>query len=222
MSPAASPTTERVSGRKGYPEVVDGIRHRRNKSLPGATNLSNPSDEVANVAAAISSGKSLDTDQMRAFSNIIHEELDAIHAELRGKCSMTKNYYPHNLTLSNWAEWTCFPTLVYELEYPRQERIDWSYVAEKTSATFGVLAIMQVISQTYIYPLIREAVRMKDAGLSLEERWQEFPYLVLDMLFPLLLEQLLTWYVIWECVLNVLAEVTCFADRGFYGNWWSS
>lgn len=42
------------------------------------------------------------------------------------------------------------------------------------------------------------------------------------MLFPLLLEQLLTWYLIWECVLNVLAELTYFADRGFYGNWWSS
>jgi sterol O-acyltransferase len=25
-----------------------------------------------------------------------------------------------------------------------------------------------------------------------------------------------------ECVLNVLAELTCFADRGFYGDWWNS
>lgn len=25
-----------------------------------------------------------------------------------------------------------------------------------------------------------------------------------------------------ECVLNVLAEVTRFADRGFYGDWWNS
>ena len=27
---------------------------------------------------------------------------------------------------------------------------------------------------------------------------------------------------IWECLLNVLAEVTRFADRGFYGDWWNS
>lgn len=45
---------------------------------------------------------------------------------------------------------------------------------------------------------------------------------VSDMLFPMLLEQLLSWYVIWECLLNVLAEVTRFADRGFYGPWWNS
>jgi sterol O-acyltransferase len=31
-----------------------------------------------------------------------------------------------------------------------------------------------------------------------------------------------TWYVIWECILNLLAEVTYFADRGFYADWWNS
>ncbi|KAI7127092.1 acyl-CoA/sterol acyltransferase [Hortaea werneckii] len=63
---------------------------------------------------------------------------------------------------------------------------------------------------------------MKEAGMPIEERWREFPFIVSDMLFPLLIEQLLTWYLIWECILNVLAEVTRFADRGFYGDWWNS
>jgi len=63
---------------------------------------------------------------------------------------------------------------------------------------------------------------MKNAGLPLPERWREFPWIVLEILFPLLLEQLLSWYVIWECCLNVLAELTHFADRGFYGDWWNS
>jgi sterol O-acyltransferase len=65
-------------------------------------------------------------------------------------------------------------------------------------------------------------VQMKEQGMSLEQRWKEFPWIVGDMLFPLLLEQLMTWYVIWECILNVLAELTLFADRGFYGDWWNS
>lgn len=42
------------------------------------------------------------------------------------------------------------------------------------------------------------------------------------MIFPMLLESLLSFYVIWECLLNVLAELTRFADRGFYGPWWNS
>ncbi|KAJ9621644.1 Sterol O-acyltransferase 2 (Sterol-ester synthase 2) [Taxawa tesnikishii (nom. ined.)] len=79
-----------------------------------------------------------------------------------------------------------------------------------------------VISQAYIYPPVAHTVRMKEAGMSLQERWNEYPWIVSDLLFPLLLEQLLSWYVIWECVLNVVAELTRFADRGFYGDWWNS
>jgi len=177
---------------------------------------------VANVATAMESGESLDTDQMQAFERIIQAEIAGLDVELRGKCLSGDNAYPKNLNIRNFADWTCLPTLVYELEYPRQDQINWWYVAEKTAATFGTIGVMMVISQAYIYPSVAETVRMKEAGMSLQERWNELPWLVSDMLFPLLLEQLLSWYVIWECVLNVLAEVTRFADRGFYGDWWNS
>lgn len=223
-SPVSSPKAERNNSFT-TPDSPNNLRHRRHKSTPGSpekTNLSTESQEVASVSAALNSDNSLDSDQMDAFRGIISTELEALDEELRGKCSISQNYYPSNLTLFNWAEWTCMPTLVYELEYPRQDKINWGYVAEKTGAIFGVLIIMQTISQAFIYPPMKEAFALKERGISLEERWQEFPYLVLDMLFPLLLEQLLTWYLIWECVLNVLAELTYFADRGFYGNWWSS
>lgn len=32
----------------------------------------------------------------------------------------------------------------------------------------------------------------------------------------------LAWYLIWETILNVLAELTHFADRNFYDAWWNS
>lgn len=157
MSPVSSPVASPVGKRNSTSSIGDepnGVRHRRHKSLPAAaevTNLSSDSDEVASVAAAISSSQTLDQEQMNTFRNIITSELDALDIELQGKCSATKNYYPSNLTVFNWAEWTFMPTLVYELEYPRQDKIDWGYVAEKTGAIFGVLIIMQTISQAYIY-----------------------------------------------------------------------
>lgn len=174
------------------------------------------------MASALESGEPLDTDQIQAFTRLLNTELTILDEELRGKCTTTDNVYPKNLTISNLVEWTCLPTLVYELEYPRQERINWWYVAEKSAATLGVIWIMIILSQAYIYPVVIETVRQKEAGMSLDQRWKEFPWVVSDMLFPLLLEQLLAWYVIWECLLNVLAEVTRFADRGFYGDWWNS
>lgn len=206
------------------PSSASGLSRRRHSLGPkDSTNLKREKSEISTIAAAIESGEPLDDEQLHAFSSIMRSEIGFLDAELAGKCSQgnTSNY-PNNLTLSNFADWTVLPTLVYELEYPRQERINWWYVAEKTAATFGTIWVMMVISQAYIYPAVHATVIMKEDGMTLQERWKQFPWILSDMLFPLLLEQLLAWYVIWECVLNVLAEITRFADRGFYGDWWNS
>ena len=55
--------------------------------------------------------------------------------------ALRAKFRARNLNLKNFVEWTCFPTLVYELEYPREEKIKWWYVAEKTAATFGVFGV---------------------------------------------------------------------------------
>lgn len=201
----------------------EGLTHRRRSFGPKySTNLHKEHSEIASMAKAIEAGEPLDAEQIEAFHRVLTTEITILEEELRGKCTTTGKCYPKNLTFYNFAEWTCLPTLVYELEYPRLERINWWYVAEKSAATLGVIWIMIIISQAYLYPVVIEIVHQKEAGMSLEQRWREFPWAVFDMLFPLLLEQLLAWYVIWECLLNVLAEVTKFADRGFYGDWWNS
>jgi sterol O-acyltransferase len=91
---------------------------------------------------------------------------------------------------------------VYELEYPRQESVNWFYVAEKATATFGVIGVMIVVSTAYIYPVCQSIVQMKEDGIPLEERLKEFPWAFSDLLFPFMMEYLLSWYVIWECVVS--------------------
>ncbi|GAB7355435.1 hypothetical protein MBLNU459_g5944t2 [Dothideomycetes sp. NU459] len=240
-SPAPTPSSS--TGLQLDGTAQSGSLKRRPSMGPrNSTDLGNEKSDVAHVAAAMETGKALNSSQMQSFERIMQDELNTLDKELQGKSTSAAQAYPNNLTIGNFADWVFLPTLVYELEYPRQERINWMYVLEKTVATFGVLGVMQVISQAYIYPPVAETVRMKEAGLSLEERWYELPWIISDMLFPLLLEQLLTWYLIWvsgtsavfcgyvdadgfcaqECMLNVLAELTRFADRGFYGDWWNS
>ncbi|OBW63658.1 MAG: Piwi-domain-containing protein [Aureobasidium pullulans] len=221
-SAPTSPQTISPAVTSALEHVDSGDKKRRPGALWTATNLENETSDVASVATAMQSGQPLTSQQMQAFQRIIEEEIATLDRELKGKAQSDEKAYPNNLTFANFADWTILPTLVYELEYPRQERINWWYVLEKSMATFGTMCVMQVISQAYIYPPVAETVRMKEAGMSLEERAKQMPWIVSDMLFPLLLEQLLSWYVIWECVLNVLAELTCFADRGFYGDWWNS
>ena len=225
--PTSPASPERSSTSTGVDQLDlkrDGKPKKRRPSMGirTSTNFNTEKSDVASVASAIASGQPLDAPQMQAFREVMQSEIDDLTRELQGKSQAEAKAYPRNLTLGNHAEFICLPTLVYELEYPRQDRINWWYVLEKTVATFGTLCVMMVISQAFIYPPVAKTVQMKEAGMPIEERWREFPYVVSDMLFPLLIEQLLTWYVIWECILNVLAEVTRFADRGFYGDWWNS
>jgi sterol O-acyltransferase len=227
MDPVASPSTGMMSHRTSpssieLPKKNSVLQRRRSLGAKTSTNLKAEPSEIAPIAKAIDSGEALDEEQLHAFSRAIRSEIEVLVEDLNGKCTNGTNCYPKNLTISNWLDWTCLPTLVYELEYPRQEHINWWYVAEKTAALFGVIWVMMVVSQAFIYPCVTETLAMKERGMSLQERWKEFPWILSDMLFPLLLEQLLSWYVIWECFLNVLAELTRFADRGFYGDWWNS
>ncbi|KAI9848438.1 MAG: acyl-CoA/sterol acyltransferase [Sclerophora amabilis] len=218
-SPAGRGTSESYRHRKG---ASSSHHRRRSTNMNSSSDLRQEKTQVASVAAAIESGVPLDLDQMKSFERIIKSEIEDLSEELKGKCTDGSNRYPLNLTVKNWAEYIAFPTVVYELEYPRHDTINWYYVAEKTIATFGCIGVMIVVSQTFIYPCVIRTVEMREQGMILEERLREFPWILADLLFPFMMEYLLSWYVIWECVLNVLAELTRFADRGFYADWWNS
>jgi sterol O-acyltransferase len=134
------------------------LTKRRNLGPKYSTNLTNEVSDIASISHAIETGKPLDEEQTQAFHKVLNTEITILDEELRGKCTTTDNMYPRNLTLYNFVEWTCLPTLVYDLEYPRQERINWWYVAEKSAATLGVIWVMIIISQAYIYPVVVETV----------------------------------------------------------------
>lgn len=139
--------------------------------------LSEEDLEIASIGQAIDSGKPLDSEQIEGFRRVLNTEITILNEDLRGKCTTTDNIYPNNLNLYNFLEWSCFPTLIYDLEYPRQDRINWWYVAEKSAATLGGIWVMIIISQAYIYPVVVKTVRRKEAGMSLYQGWQEFPWI---------------------------------------------
>ncbi|KAK4239945.1 hypothetical protein C8A03DRAFT_42487 [Achaetomium macrosporum] len=177
--------------------------------------------DIERVVAAIDSGDPLDKEQVHVFERLLKWEVDALSDELKGKSTKPGREYPNNLTLRNHYEYIVLPTVVYELEYPRSESISWSYVAEKAVACFGIIFVMIMISQAFIYPVVMQTVRMKEEGVPLSGRFREFPWMLLDLIFPFMMEYLLTWYLIWETILNFLAELTYFADRSFYDAWWN-
>ncbi|KHN96174.1 uncharacterized protein MAM_06022 [Metarhizium album ARSEF 1941] len=182
--------------------------------------------DIDKIAKAIASREPLNDEQIAAFEQIIKWEVDALADELRGTFRGTSSdpnmAYPNNLTFRGHYEWIPLPTLVYELEYPRSQDVSWKYVVEKLVAMVGVLFVMNQVAQYSIYPVVMKTVQMKESGLPLATRFQEFPLLLLDLIFPFMMEYLLVWYLIWETILNILAELTHFADRSFYDAWWNS
>jgi sterol O-acyltransferase len=161
-------------------------------------------NDIASIADAISSDAPLDFDQVRSLRKLICFESKSITEELKGTTSHTHNYYPTNLTLRDFYGYIPLPTVVYELEYPRQASINWNYVAEKTAATFGVIGVMIVVSTAFIYPVVASVVQMKADGTSLKDRCKEIPWVFSDLLFPFFMEYILSWYVIWECVVSLI------------------
>ncbi|GJC85302.1 sterol O-acyltransferase 2 [Colletotrichum liriopes] len=183
---------------------------------------SSDATDLDRISHAIESGEPLDADQVRVFERIIRWEIDGLTDELRGKATSVVRAYPNNLSLKNHYEYIVLPTVVYELEYPRSESIDWYYVAEKTAAMFGIIFVMIMVSQAFIYPVVMQSLAMKETGMPLAERFHHFPWMLSDLVFPFMMEYLMAWYLIWETILNILAELTYFADRSFYDAWWNS
>jgi sterol O-acyltransferase len=200
--PVSSPSAT-VSDHLTHAQSFTSASELRNRTKASTT--THIHEEVSVIAKAIEKGAKLDVDQIKAFRELLQSEIDSLDQDLAGKSSsqnVEKYSYPKNLNINNFTDYIFLPTLVYELEYPRQEKIHWTYVAEKTVATFGVIGCMIAVSQAYIYPVVVRTIEMKEQGWTVQERLTEFPWILLDMLFPMMTEYLLSWYVIWECVVS--------------------
>lgn len=140
--------------------------------------------------------------------------------------------YPANLTWANYLDYLCCPTLCYEIEYPRTAAIDWQNLLSKVLAVFGCIFLLTVISEEFILPALTDAsIRLDptlraaagDSGpLTALEGLLVLAETISWLLFPFMLTFLLVFLVIFEYVLGAFAEITHFADRHFYSDWWNS
>ncbi|KAK3297210.1 MBOAT, membrane-bound O-acyltransferase family-domain-containing protein [Chaetomium fimeti] len=137
--------------------------------------------------------------------------------------------YPANLTWPNYADYICCPTLCYEIEYPRNDKIDWQNLFSKIAAIFGCIFLLTIISEEFILPALVDAsqrldpsLRTADSALTALEVLLILAETISWLLFPFMLTFLLVFLVIFEYVLGACAEITRFADRHFYSDWWNS
>lgn len=140
--------------------------------------------------------------------------------ELSSQSSSTK--FPDNISFKSYFMFTLFPTLVYQFEYPRTKRIRWWYVLEKLCAIFGIIFLMIMNAQLFVYPACDNVRKLRGKSfLDLKTSTKEWFYLLAEIIPPITVEYLFSFYLIWDAILNCVAELTRFADRYFYGDWWN-
>jgi len=119
--------------------------------------------------------------------------------------------YPKNITLLNFIDFLLVPTLCYELDgYPRTSKIRISYLVEKFAAFIGIWSCLHVLVFAYIMPVLTEVSRVST--------W----YAISHLIFPFMLGYLMIFYIVFDVICNGFAELTKFADREFYSDWWNS
>ncbi|KAL9094012.1 MAG: hypothetical protein Q9165_003682 [Trypethelium subeluteriae] len=130
--------------------------------------------------------------------------------------------YPQNLTLYNYLDYLFCPTLCYELEYPRTKGIQWMELFYKSLAVFGCIFLMTVTSEEFVIPVLEESAPRLQKSQTFAEGSLIMAETISRLLFPFMVIFLLVFLVIFEYVLGAFAEITCFADRQFYADWWNS
>lgn len=130
--------------------------------------------------------------------------------------------YPQNLTVYNYVDFLLCPTLCYEIEYPRTPKRSYFELGIKILAVFGCVFLMTVTSEEYIIPVLDESQLRLHRSRTFIDSSLIFAETVSRLLFPFMITFLLVFLVIFEYVLGAFAEITRFADRQFYADWWNS
>ncbi|KAJ7623171.1 MBOAT, membrane-bound O-acyltransferase family-domain-containing protein [Roridomyces roridus] len=214
LDASTSRGTQDSSPTSGTPQIREGVSTSY-VDVPTANALRQRLVAVSNAAKPQADEKYVSLEQPHVLVDHPNEGISAMardYSELQSELTSSGPYkvtYPNNLTMKNYGEYLLIPSLVYELEYPRTDRIRPLYLFEKTVATFGTFALLYTMTETFILP------RTPTAGDS-------FFRALLDLALPFMFSYLLLFYLIFECICNGFAEISYFADRQFYEDWWNS
>ncbi|KAI8869148.1 hypothetical protein GQ42DRAFT_179498 [Ramicandelaber brevisporus] len=140
----------------------------------------------------------------------VEDRIDELSAQL----SNGSMKYPQNVTFANFADFVLIPTLVYELAYPRTRGIRPGYVVEKLFGIAGILTCLYIVVEYHMRPVMAVAFPATVDSPPLLATYMR-------LMLPTMLTYNLVFFIIFDMICNIFAELTCFADRAFYDDWWN-
>lgn len=125
--------------------------------------------------------------------------------------------YPNNLTIFDLVYFMYAPTLCYELNFPRADRIRKRFLTKRILELIFLVQLDLGLIQQWMVPTIQNSL----------EPFREMSFsIMLERLLKLAVPNHLIWiiffYLFFHSFMNVLAELLRFSDREFYRDWWNS
>lgn len=121
-----------------------------------------------------------------------------------------KSVYPSNLNAGNFFNYMLAPVLVYEPSYPKSKSFRTAYFFKKVALFFSQMTLGYIICVDHLIPIM--------ASVHLHTFWET----VLRLMLPMIALYITLFQIVFEQILNLFAELSGFADRSFYHDWWNS
>lgn len=125
--------------------------------------------------------------------------------------------YPRNVTINDMVTYMYYPTLCYELEFAKTARIRKRFLIKRVVELIILSQLDMALIQQWIVPTVSNSVlpfRQMQLSHMLER--------LLKLAIPNHVIWLIWFYLFFHSLLNIIAELTRYADREFYRDWWNS
>uniref|UniRef100_A0A023EY91 O-acyltransferase n=2 Tax=Triatoma infestans TaxID=30076 RepID=A0A023EY91_TRIIF len=125
--------------------------------------------------------------------------------------------YPDNLNVKDMLFFIFAPTLCYELNFPRTDRIRKRFLLKRLLEVVILMQLVMCLFQQWIIPSVKNSLIpfSKMDVVKATER-------LLKLSIPNHLVWLTFFYLMFHSFFNLMGEIMHFADRNFYSDWWNS
>lgn len=125
--------------------------------------------------------------------------------------------YPNNLNLTNLLYFMAIPTLCYELNFPKTDRIRKRFILKRILELLIGIQVMAALFQQWMIPSVKHAL-IPFSNMDVLKATER----LLKLSIPNHLMWLISFYLLFHSWLNFTGELFCFADRNFYLDWWNA
>ncbi|KAI4482330.1 hypothetical protein M0804_008881 [Polistes exclamans] len=143
-------------------------------------------------------------------------ESDDIGHEVNG-CGTALVQYPDNLNFGDLYYYILAPTLCYELNFPRTQRIRKRFLIKRILEVVVGCQVVMSLFQQWMVPSVKNSL-IPFSNMDVAKASER----LLKLAIPNHLMWLCFFYLIFHSFLNLMGELLHFADRNFYCDWWNS